>query len=43
MEKSIRLLERHRDLDACLIYNDESGAYKVFFTRGMKKLVIKEQ
>lgn len=40
VEKSISLLERRPDLDACLIYNDDSGAYKVYYTRGMKKRLV---
>jgi len=41
LEKSIKLLEKRTDLDAYLIYNDESGAYRVFYTKGLKKLLIK--
>lgn len=41
VEKSIKLLQQRPDLDAYLIYNDETGAYKVYYTRGMKKLLIK--
>lgn len=43
VEKSINLLKRRPDLDACLIYNDDSGAYKVYYTRGMKKLLVNSQ
>jgi thiamine biosynthesis lipoprotein len=43
VEKSINLLKRRPDLDACLIYNDDSGAYKVYYTRGMRKLLVNNQ
>jgi len=41
VEKSITLLQRRPDLEAYLIYNDEAGTYRVYCTRGMKKLLQK--
>ena len=38
-EKSRELLASHDDLEACLIYNDDQGRYKVYCTKGMKKLI----
>ncbi|MCK4751227.1 MAG: FAD:protein FMN transferase [Bacteroidales bacterium] len=40
-EKSREFLLSHTDLDAYLIYNDEQGDYKVWYTDGMRKLLIK--
>jgi len=42
IEKSKILLEKRKDLDAYLIYTDEEGQYKVFYTTGVKKLLLKE-
>jgi thiamine biosynthesis lipoprotein len=38
--KSREFLLDHPEMDAYLIYNDETGNYKVWFTRGMKKLIL---
>lgn len=40
-EKSRKLLLARKDLDAYLIYNDEKGEYRVWYTDGMKKLLSK--
>ena len=38
-EKSREFLTGQSELDAYLIYNDEGGEYRVWYTRGMKKLL----
>ena len=38
-EKSKELLENHKELDGYLIYGDETGWYKVFYTEGMKSII----
>ena len=40
-EKSREFLLAHTDMDAYLIYNDEKGEYRVWYTDGMKKLLSK--
>jgi thiamine biosynthesis lipoprotein len=40
-EKSREFLLNQSELDAYLIYNDENGEYKVWYTDGMKKLLLK--
>jgi thiamine biosynthesis lipoprotein len=40
-DKSREFLLEQSDLDAYLIYNDEQGEYKVWYTKGMKKLLVK--
>lgn len=40
-EKSREFLLNRSDLDAYLIYNDENGEYIVWYTDGMKKILIK--
>ncbi len=39
LEKSIELLKHHPELDAYLIYGDDTGVYQLYVTRGMKKMV----
>ncbi|MFC2081169.1 FAD:protein FMN transferase [Bacteroidota bacterium] len=39
-EKSREFLLTRSDLDVYLIYNDENGDYRVWYTDGMKKLLI---
>jgi thiamine biosynthesis lipoprotein len=41
IEKSKLLLEERKDLDAYLIYTDEEGQYTVYYTTGIKKLLLK--
>jgi len=41
LEKSKKILEHRKDLDAYLIFTDETGQYKVFFTPGLKKFLLK--
>lgn len=41
-EKARRFLENHTNLDAYLIYNDEMGEYKVWYTAGMKEILSEE-
>jgi thiamine biosynthesis lipoprotein len=36
-ERSREFLERQSTLEAYLIYNDENGTYRVWYTKGMKK------
>ena len=40
-EKSREFLLNQSDLDAYLIYNDDEGKYRVWYTDGMKKILIK--
>lgn len=40
--KARSFLEKHRDLDAYLIYNDEMGEYRVWYTAGMGKILSEE-
>jgi len=37
LEKSIKFLEENRFLEAFLIYTDEKGEFRVFYTPGLKK------
>jgi thiamine biosynthesis lipoprotein len=39
-DRSIRFLENNHFLDAYLIYSDERGNFKVFFTKGLKKYIV---
>ncbi len=41
-EKARRFLEEHTYLDAYLIFNDEMGEYRVWYTDGMKKNLSEE-
>jgi thiamine biosynthesis lipoprotein len=41
-EKARRFLEEHKFLDAYLIFNDDSGQYRVWYTEGMKKFLSEE-
>jgi FAD:protein FMN transferase len=38
-DRSIRFLNENRFLDGYLIYSDEKGDFKVFYTRGLKKYI----
>jgi thiamine biosynthesis lipoprotein len=38
--KSRDFLLAHPEMDAYLIYNDEKGDYRVWYTRGMKKIIL---
>lgn len=38
--KSRKFLQDHPEMDAYLIYNDEKGNYRVWYTGGMKKLIL---
>ena len=38
-EKSREFLEKQSELDAYLIYNDDEGEYRIWYTGGMKKLL----
>ncbi|KPK84274.1 MAG: hypothetical protein AMS27_10430 [Bacteroides sp. SM23_62_1] len=42
IEKSKTLLEKRKDLDAYLIFTNEEGQYEVFYTPGIRKLIMKE-
>jgi FAD:protein FMN transferase len=39
LEKAKEVLEKHKELDAFLIYADENGQYKTFTTEGLKPFV----
>ncbi len=41
-EKARRFLEEHTYLDAYLIFNDEMGEYRVWYTAGMEKILSEE-
>ncbi len=41
-EKARRFLEEHTYLDAYLIFNDEMGEYRVWYTAGMEKTLSEE-
>ena len=41
-EKARSFLEKHKYLDAYLIFNDEIGDYRVWYTAGMKKILSEE-
>ena len=43
LEESIRYLENQDELEAYLVYNDEGGNYKVYFTPGMKEHIIEQR
>lgn len=43
LEEGIRFLETRNDLEAYLIYNDESGNYRVYATEGMKNYIVAQQ
>ena len=42
-EKARTFLEEHTDLDAYLIYNDNEGEYRVWYTAGMGKFLSEER
>lgn len=39
-ERSIRFLKENHFLDAYLIYSDEKGNFKVFYTKGLKRYIV---
>jgi thiamine biosynthesis lipoprotein len=41
-EQARQFLEKHKDLDAYLIYNDEHGEYRVWYTEGMGKILSED-
>jgi thiamine biosynthesis lipoprotein len=41
-EKARRFLEEHKGLDAYLIFNDQEGEYRVWYTEGMKAMLSEE-
>ncbi len=41
-ERARRFLEKHTYLDAYLIFNDEMGEYRVWYTAGMEKILSEE-
>ena len=43
LEKSKEILSEHPELQAYLIYGNDTGIYQLFITPGMKKMVIEEQ
>ncbi len=42
LEKSIKILEKQRDIQAYLIYSDEKGQYRGYFTEGLRPYIFKE-
>ena len=42
VEESKKILETQKGLDAYLIYNDDEGMYRVFYTPGLKKLIASD-
>jgi thiamine biosynthesis lipoprotein len=40
VDRSIRFLNENQFLDAYLIYSDEKGNFKVFYTGGLKKFIV---
>jgi thiamine biosynthesis lipoprotein len=42
LEKSKEILAKHPELEAYLIYGDDTGVYQLFVTEGMKKLVVED-
>lgn len=43
VDKSIELLESRKDLEGYLIYDDEEDGYSVYYTPGIKKMLISGQ
>ncbi len=41
LDRSKALLEKHPELEAYLIYNDDEGKYRVFYTKGFKPMILK--
>ena len=41
IDKSKEFLLNQSELEAYLIYNDENGEYRIWYTRGMKKILLK--
>jgi thiamine biosynthesis lipoprotein len=42
LEKSKAILSKHSELEAFLIYGDDTGVYQLFVTEGMKAMVVEE-
>lgn len=42
LEKAIIYLQNHTEIEAYLIYSDLHGAYKVFQTKGIERLIFRE-
>ena len=40
LEKSREILKQRKDLEAYLIYNDEQGQYRTFYTRRMRRRLV---
>jgi thiamine biosynthesis lipoprotein len=43
LDKSIEFLEKHKELDAYLIYSDIQGTYQVYATEGMQEHILEER
>ncbi len=41
LDESIELLKKHPELDAYLVWTDETGAFRTYITPGMEKRIIK--
>ncbi len=41
IERSMEFLQGQTDMDAYLIYNDDQGQYSIWYTEGMKMLLVK--
>jgi thiamine biosynthesis lipoprotein len=42
LEKSKKILAQHPELEAYLIFGDDTGVYQLFITEGMKRMVLEE-
>lgn len=42
LDKSIETLEKKKDLEAYMIYSDETGRYQTYLTKGLKPYILKE-
>lgn len=43
LEKSQELLKKQKGIDVYFVYSDPDGKYKVFFTDGMKKMIVEQE
>jgi len=43
LEKSKEILSKHPELEAYLIYGDDTGVYQLYVTEGMKSMVVGEK
>ena len=43
VEKSKKLLESRKDLEGYLIYHDDEDGYGIYYTPGMKKILLRSE